>query len=543
MVWEPRISLIGDPDVVKISATEVGSKCACGRQLALKVRPDVKSPSWQRLFPPHGADEPFPLADVIDVALAAQRSAQTASFAGLQKWLAELLPRRGVHRLVQPYVTQCVENYLDLHETLENILGKSLELVARDPAIRRPGGVLTVWAPVYRTDDRIIEVRRFRIGSAHDGSDEGDQQWAALAAEVALSHQSGLGSSRVRVLDIGPVDGSHVLTFDGSPDDVHQRFNDLVRPRISDLLQNTEVVNCSECGSCKVAGACESLVPVVKALGQSNRGYRSRSVSASELTKYAECPGRWLLESSLRLPREMSSTEAQSRGLTVHQWLEVAHRRGIACTIADLPRPGGDIGIASGVMDTFEYAVAYPFLVQHVNKCPLALPESELVLSEENLFGFDTAAEVVIVSKPDLVYRVGETLIAREVKTGSQPLPNGRDDAYGRSLQVALLLQLLSAGMAQHFGYTSAAVEIEHLTPTQSEVWRWETTDTQMLLIAAGDVRRAVEGWHEDSDWLTTPGPQCSWCHVRKWCPDRDLFAMSNPLRSNSFEVDDEPPF
>jgi hypothetical protein len=259
-------------------------------------------------------------------------------------------------------------------------------------------------------------------------------------------------------------------------------------------------------------------------LGQPDRGHSSRSVSPRDLEKYATCPAQWLLSSCLHLPSEAGGGgEAVARGRAVHLWLKAAHSRGVPCAPAGLPAPGSGLGLADGILTEPEYESAYPFLRHHVVQCPLA-GDAVLVLADDNVYGYDHEAEVVPVIRPDLMYLSGDRLVIREFKTAEQSYESGRADAYEKHPQVAFSLTMLTAGLADHHGASSAAVELELLTPDGQSVWAWEADDPAVASVTAGTVGRAVAGWHEDSTWDTRPGPQCAWCPVRRWCPDADAW-------------------
>lgn len=106
------------------------------------------------------------------------------------------------------------------------------------------------------------------------------------------------------------------------------------------------------------------------------------------------------------------------------------------------------------------------------------------------------------------------------------------------------LLTLLAAGLIASHGVPNGAVELEVLSADGSELWAWNTDDAVEVAVAAADVRRAVEDWHVDSTWETTPGPYCPTCPVREWCPDRDLWQAlpTPPVSGGSITAfDDEP--
>lgn len=420
MPWDPLLDITGDRTFLKVSATDVASDAACGRFLAFKVRPMVKSAAWRRSF---ARESIFPLGDVVDVVLNAHAAPETQTYAGLDTWLSGQLERRGVHRLLRPYVRVAVENVLEAHEAIEGVIGP-LKLIGRDPVIGPSDRQLTAWAPVYETADGTREIRRIRVGSAHYEPDEDDARWAATAGYVATTFR--VSPRRIRVVEIGAADGSTAVLFDGTPEEAAAAFVVAARSRARDLVDEDHVVPCQSCGDCKIAGACAALLQVDGMLGQATPGIASRSVSPTALEQYARCPGRWLLDANLHLPKERSQTEALVRGNAVHRWLEAAHRRGVACAPADLPTDG-TLGLAEGLLSPEEFTLAAPFLARHVDLCPLAIDGTAVVEVEQFVHGWDEQAQVVMVTKPDLVYMLGDRLIVRETKTaGTLPLVRTR---------------------------------------------------------------------------------------------------------------------
>lgn len=552
MTWEPQIDLVVDSDDIRVSASDAASTCECGRYLALKVRRDVRSPVWQPRRPPWGEGVPFMLGIVKDIVIAAHAVPdKTGTYEDLTEWLHETIERMNVHRLLRVYVAQAVENILDVHDAIESEIG-SLRLIKFWPEIGSNDRILNVWAPLYETEAGLREVRRIRIRSAHGPADdedenEDDQAWAIAAARVALRYRNrDRHVRRVRVVEIGAADGTHSVPFEGTPEQIEAAYDKRVKPRIMSLIAADHVVPCRDCGKCKVAGVCDGLIPVAGMLGQTERGLMTRSVSPSSLDQYRRCPGQWLLM-ELHVPREAGVGEAQLRGQRVHQWLKRAHGRGRACTRDDLPAPGAGLGLAAGQLTEDEYASIHAYLRHHIDGCGLADDDVELLAADENVYGFDGDADLVPVTRPDLIFRRGDELVIREVKTIETGPPPDRDAAFDRYLQISFTLQLLSAGLVARHGGTAGTVELEILTPTGRDLWRWATTEGPMMRQAAGIVRRVTAPWHRDTAWETTPGPHCSWCPVRVWCPDRDLYALDSvsrgPRGAAREEADEEPPF
>jgi hypothetical protein len=197
-----------------------------------------------------------------------------------------------------------------------------------------------------------------------------------------------------------------------------------------------------------------------------------------------------------------------------------------------------------------EYEVAYPFLMQHADQCPLSAEMCDAVLVEENIYGYDHDAEVVPVIQPDLLYRAADCLVIREFKTAEQPYQSEKDEAYDKHLQIAFEIAMLNSALLTHYGASTGMVELELLTSSDRFVWTWDASDPAVARVAAGTVRRAVAGWHKDKTWKTQPGPYCAWCPVRRWCPDSEIWqnglakpgqnAVASPWPVPS---PDEPPF
>ena len=530
--------LIGNQDNVRVSATDIANHDSCGASMALKIRPEVSSDRWQRSF---GAEKTFILGEVAQLVRSAHVADEANDPATLTVWLQEQLERRKVHRLLRPYAMRAVPNILQAHWDLEDEIGE-LRMIRSDPSIGRPPRTLWVWAPLYSTELGVREIRRYRLGGAHDKPTEDDMLWAHTAAHIAATYDALPAVTRVRVVEIGAGDGSLKVLFDGSPERATSEYDAHARGVAGALGDLLDVRPGFACSSCKIAGICEALTPMPGMLGHPSKGYASRSVAPSDLDRYRVCPAQWLLASDLHLPRTDEYTEAQTRGLLVHEWLETAHLRGVGCTDADLPEPGSGMGVAQGVMTAAEYAVAHPFLRHHVSTCPLAADSVEVLAVEESAFGFDADADVVTVTKPDLVYRVGDRLVIREFKTSSSLPKGGAEQIYGQTTQIAFLLSMLSSGLKDAYGAADATVEVEVLTPGGSELYAWDLDDDEVLTMAREDLASAAGRWHFDSTWETNPGDHCLWCPVSQWCPDSEAFQTAAVGTGPVLDPIDDPP-
>ncbi|MGW2214043.1 PD-(D/E)XK nuclease family protein [Nonomuraea sp. NPDC001684] len=517
MVWIPPIELVGDASDLRVSATILSGGSACGRYLAIKARPRVNAVGWKPLYGKSSLFLPGDLVRLVEAAHDAPPEALAPS--AIAGWLQQQFDALGIHRLTRPFLTQAVENILEAHEAIESELGP-LRLVAQGHTVGQRGQHLTVWGPVYSGEQGIREVRRYRLGRAHSAPTKGDRRWGLTAARV-IAHM-GSPAARVRAVEIGAVDGSISVLFDDTPEAAQDAFQSLGMPHLLQVIEQTQASPGWDCASCKIAGACDSLLPLTGMLGQRGPGIAFRSVAPYELQEYRECPARWLLSRDLKLPKEQDVIEPQIRGRAVHQWLRAAHGRGVACRREDLPEPGGDLGLEDAGLFPEEYAAAYPYLLQHLDNCPLGISDTVVVGVKQAVHGMDHDAQVVVAVTPDLTLLRDGRLILREVRTAAALPANGGEEAYSRYLQIPFLLRMLASGLAARHGVAAGRVELEMLTPDGSEVWAWNSDHQMTADVAAGDVRRAVEPWHTDAAWAPRPGPHCAWCPVRQWCPDSD---------------------
>ncbi|MET9250272.1 PD-(D/E)XK nuclease family protein [Nonomuraea sp. NPDC003709] len=518
MAWIPPVELVGDSSNLRVSATILSGGSACGRYLALKARPKVNAAGWKPFYGTTSLFLPGDLVRLIKAAHAAPPEALAPS--SITGWLQQQFDALAVHRLARPFLARAVENILEAHEAIEGELGP-LRLTAHDPKVGRPGQQLSVWGPVYFGEQGVREVRRYRLGRAHSAPTEGDRRWGVTAAYVIA--RLGSRPDRVRAVEIGALDGSISVLFDDTPEAAQEAFQSLGMPHLLQVIEQTQASPGWDCAGCKIAGACDSLVPLTGMLGQRGPGIAFRSIAPYELQEYRQCPARWLLSRDLKLPKDQDVTEPQARGRAVHQWLRAAHERRVACRREDLPEPGRDLGLddAAGLSPE-EYAAAYPYLLQHLDKCPLGIPNTVVVGVEQPVHGVDHDAQVVVAAAPDLTVLRDGKLILREVKTAAALPPHGREEAYSQYLQIPFLVRMLASGLAAHHGVAAGRVELEMLTPDGAEVWAWNSDHQMTADVAAGDVRRAVEPWHTDATWASRPGPHCARCPVRQWCPDAD---------------------
>ena len=105
---------------------------------------------------------------------------------------------------------------------------------------------------VVRDGGRIREIRRFRQGAVRADEDSG--RWSVIAAYVAATYRPEPPPRRVRVVEIGAVDGSSAVLFDGTVAEACTRFRASGRSLAAAAADDDHVVPCRSCGDCKAAG-------------------------------------------------------------------------------------------------------------------------------------------------------------------------------------------------------------------------------------------------------------------------------------------------
>ncbi len=504
------LALVSPTDMLKVSASDVDQLTrGCGTYGALKVRPRAKPSGWARRY---DDNQPFLLGLIRDLCLNFHGDPRAKDWDGLNSLLNEALDRCGLHAGLRQYARQAIENYLECHDVIQQEIGP-LQFKVRDPQV--PVGhnrFLHVWAPVYATPSGIREVRRLRLGSARNLESELDP-WTTVAAHIVSLVRPIGDVRRVRVVEIGLGDGSWEVTFDGTPSEANAAYEAVAIPRIQKIVSAHTATPGYSCKDCKIAGLCDSLESLNGFLGQVNPGACTRSVSARDIEVYEVCPAQWHLSNSSFLPRADVSSAASSRGVNVHRTLAQAHSGVGRCT----PQSFDDH--ISHLSDT-EILEARPFLANHPENCPVE-DGAQIIGSEVSIYGYDAQADLVIASKPDLVYvDAGGTLVIRETKTTTKEIPETEAEAFDKYLAVPWLINLFGSGYKGPFHSEVARLELEVMSPTESRLFSWDLDDRGLLRMARKEVRLRTRDWHSDSVWKARPGNHCDWCPVRKWCPE-----------------------
>ncbi|MFD8473383.1 PD-(D/E)XK nuclease family protein [Streptomyces globisporus] len=339
--------------------------------------------------------------------------------------------------------------------------------------------------------------------------------WTVVAAHVAGLIRPTGDLVRIRVVEVGLGDGSLQITFDGTPNAASANYQTLAIPDIKKIVHAESVTPGYSCKDCKVAGLCGSLEKLSGFLGQPNPGPCTRSVSARDIEIYDTCPTQWHLTRSNHLPRVDANAPASTRGTNVHLALADAHATSGRCS------PDGAIGgtTLDSLMSEDEQSEIQPYLAQHSDNCPVE-DGARVIGSEIPIYGYDAQADVIIASKPDMLYvDRNQTLVIRETKTTTREVPDSEASAFDQHLAVPWLINLFGSGYRGPFQSATVRLELEVISPAESRVFSWDLRDQGLLRMARKEVAMRVRDWHSDTTWEATPGAHCGWCPVRKWCP------------------------
>jgi hypothetical protein len=529
----------GNPHLIRLSASLLDrGEDACPDYAAVKARPDLRPRvSEQRRYPPW-AD--FPLGLVMTVLDAVEHDG-----VNLNEAIATTVAngRARVHPGVARWIGHAAESYLDVSDALTEGLADEGVILrpARVPRVVQGGRspaelrVLTAWGRWYESvDGAVVEFRRLRMGRPRGTADQ--------PSTLAMAFIAGLGEpvadprdvyrafpvptqkdlprpSRVRVVEVGLTSGTEHVLLDTGPGEIRRTYQNKVRPVAQKILAGGGGIPGRDCTTCRTRPSCDALPTAPGLLGLRHRGTHRRIWSVTTSRRYEVCPAQAHLQ-ELWIPGESDSSPAAARGRAVHRWLAAAHARGRACTAADLPEATAeDCGLADAVLDRADYHEARPYLLGHLDVCPLNAPEGVTeIRCEPTIAAYDSVADVIVIAEPDLLRRVHGRLVYREVKTSAAPRGLTRENALSAVPQLALAVCLIAAGV---FGSRDGLVELEELHPSAAEpLLVFDAADPSVIAAARAVAYERVARWHTDIRFAANPGWWCRYCPVSRWCPD-----------------------
>ncbi|MEV8289269.1 PD-(D/E)XK nuclease family protein [Streptomyces niveus] len=401
----------------------------------------------------------------------------------------------------------------------------------------------TVTGRRYEGDGiRELRIPRFKSVAGRSG-DLTQGEWAetALAAAVLADARPVLSPrwksqqrltlgrftpvTHIRVVEIGCVDASRNVLFEGTPEEAHHRYVRMAEARVRAVKAGGDYLPGQGCGACELVDICPAVPSRPGFLGVDSPPARRRSWSMTTARDYRTCPARAHLK-DLFLPRAEAAenTPAIVRGQAVHTAIEELHSRSPvrACASTDAPATPEHWRAGRWEVTGFQARLGTQMVGDHALVCPLhELPGDAQVYPERSLVVHDPDADVVVVAKTDLLYRRTDTWFLRETKTvrsldESDPLL-----AYP---QLALALLLAHEGAVPgttEEGTTGCRVELERLTGSGPVLTELDGDDGELLAQARRIVTEHATHWHADEEYVARPGKHCETCPVIQWCPSR----------------------
>ncbi|EFE69834.1 predicted protein [Streptomyces viridosporus ATCC 14672] len=525
--WRRPPWLTGDDRLVRVGPGTGGSEeHTCPAHAAAKARPALRPARRLRL--PKPELETFTLGPVVDTVDRVEFHGETPDRA-----LARLRSRApALHPGHLTYAEHAVRTYLGACDgdgerrllpvrpywVAQRENGRSWELYAW-------------WRRYESADGRLREYRRLRHGEAKD-SEPGE---IAIAVYVAVHgrragwprpwsrafqpYGPGTRPERVRVVEVGLADGRSRVQFDGTAEEADAYYAEHGHPHVARAVAGGRPAPGSSCVDCKQFTACEAVPRRPGVLGISSRVAPLRKVSVSDLRYHAACPAQGFLR-ALHLPRSDEYGSAARLGQAVHGWIEKLHRRPgqPPCVPADMPAEGENWTEGRWRVPDEDAVTGRAMLLHHVDACPFQdAALIQRVEPEALRVVHDTAAQAVVIAKPDLLYLEDGSWVWRELKT-TRKRRRPDEDLLETYPQLALAVTLLAQG-ALGGDPGGSRVEVEVLRPDGSDPHVIDPTDPGRQRKALSVLRRYAGPWREDERWEARPGPHCPFCPVSRWCP------------------------
>jgi hypothetical protein len=546
-VWRPPWPTEQGATFTRVSAAHLTgeSRWLCPEQVAAKARPEVRPLRDRADKPTYSPYDAMPLGiirtaifEMLRHGLDAERGMAIALEAARSEVTAEAqeVVRRGIEGYLQ-VLTQLhntgaltpdtiVREYIALEQDRDHLDGRvewygwGVCHISRDSQVREYH--LLTWSDAGRRQRSAASLGVYAHIAADAVCVQEGGWWSDASVPTDAQPRAG---AQVRIREIGVLDATSDLRFSGTVDDARALFLDAVPPAL-EILAGGDYNPGSHCASCAVRPECTGIARIPGLLGVAGPATWTRALSPGDLATANVCGHRVFLSRTLGLPAQRSEpTEAMQRGTDIHTWLEYAHGRREACTPEDVPLDGlGPIAELLG-WDSTRYLALRPYLVAHVQQCPLLQHPADDAYPEMTLTAWDTDADVIVSTRADLVIAHGDSIILRETKTVMHVDTELTDaQLLDRYPQLALSLCLLADGVNPISNSRPPAdqpprgtVEVEFLEPDQATVRRFDVADPEIVLLARTSVAEATDRLLYGSTEPTV-GKWCSWCPVAQWC-------------------------
>jgi hypothetical protein len=527
--WKAPPGVAGDVTLVRARPVDVRLGLRrCPQRRSLEMRPALRVES---VAPPaiRNTAATTALGKVLDLVEHDGLAPEEA----VREWQSR--EQRPPRPMLVGWLGKAVHRYLSAAETIG---------VAPSPVSRNWGRRRTlVRDGVEITHEEVVSGRRYEGGGVRElrllrtGSvehRERDDAEVALAAGVVAGASLVLTSTwvrgplvlrsvpspdRVRVVEIGCSDGSHNVLFDGTVSQAHAEYERAAEDAVFSSAAESDYEPGSDCGDCDLIGLCPAVPIRPGLLGVESGPPLRRSWSITTGRSFDECPAR-LVGEQLFLPRERAAedTDHTRRGQAVHAWLEDQHRRTPvrACAPGEVPSTPDEWTAGRWTVSGPQARLGVQMIADHALTCALGGDGDVEAHPEQSVVVFDPEANVVVVAKTDLFYRIGDRWKVRETKTASFL---EESDLLAQFPQLALAV-VLSAADAFPEG-RGVRVELERLAATGPVVADLDVGDPEFVAAAKAVVGARIAGWHAAPKLTATPGRSCRSCPFGNWCPER----------------------
>jgi hypothetical protein len=546
-VWHP--SFIYQPgDFIRLSATQIGvtNERLCLDNFALKSRPSTKV---SKTFTQNSSEnfQSFPLGLLKD-AFVSSFNAKGLTFDEdqLDEFISQSLSeqisqsKNPVHPATTKWLADAVAGFasawLKANAESQDVFTQLIDPIAFSNSNQNVEWF--AWGFYLTTED--FKVREFRMLKMHSaGKSNINPQRLAAIVKVLTQGEANSGMdfrsptealngiwpapAQVRIRELGVLDGSQKLIFSESHNDIdllNEDFYNLVSLRLKGGEQKVS----SECLKCKANPVCPSLPSAAGLLGVINTSENIKSFSPSKLNTYLRCNHAYFLQHELSLPSlPQLSTIQQERGLSVHAWIEEAHKRNQPCQISDLPSDSDFGKIANNLNWNSEHvAASEAYLKNHLKTCPIK--GSTQLQHEVEMWVMDSDSQSLVGTRPDLVYFAKNTLVWRETKSTDKNYevsPEAFLDIYPQ-LPLAIVLMSRVKNLPNIPKEWSQAakrkVELEILTKDSATLIDFDISDPTITSLAWQKLAQAADFWINDKEFIPSQNPPCNWCSVSKWC-------------------------
>lgn len=550
--WHPGFP-VTNSGFLRISASQVGAEenRACSDFISLKSRPAAKiGEGYIQLRYP--SFESFPLGIVRDALLSTINNDKVVhEFEDIQEVSESAIneaiknARNKVEKSHKLWAVDALSGYLEAWEKAreediaQGIDFTDLEIIQAFDITETSHTEWFAWG-IYLTsaDSKIREFRALKFSKAGlttinpvragviarilaEGVPHSEPSWSSPRDPIYKILKP---AEKVRIRELGCLDASQAIVFEDTIAGAKKLFEEKTLPIVLQRVQGGTQKPGPSCRGCRANTMCPTLPNRPGLLGITAFAPWPKAYSPSKFHSYRRCPRQYFLQDELGLrTTQETQNSAQQRGLLVHAWLEQAHKRAQECTKEDIPT-SSSLGIIATELgwNQEEANTALPFLIQHQLTCPIN--KDSRVVTELAIEALDTDADITVSTRPDLIYKNGDDLVWREIKTVSSIQDIEKDIYFNIYPQLPLAIRLmvedcLPKEVIEKLGnFKYKRVELELISNDECKTISWDCDDANVKISAWSQLAEQVDSWASDTLFAPSPNPPCNWCKVSKWC-------------------------